>query len=548
MNQHRFWRSLRLTLALILSLFLAMGLGMHNPLWAPTSVLMVEAGTVGEARMRWWQRIAGTVLGVVWGFFTVWSFIQEPILLVTFCSFSIILLAYASLVHFVWQDFWRWVMVGFLVIISYAILDVQSSFSVMMDRIGCVFIGATTIYILHILWPLEISNTHQAQQQALLHSLQQWLNEPPELVAKRFFVLLGDLRALRFRLSRNYGDYRVLHDPQKRAFGALYGIEQLARHLYAWRIKYPVPITAELAWVSALIQALHDEQPLPAAPYPFRAGSLLDLMQKDAKQLISGKSCSKSLLRWQWQNRLLKAGGDSPLLSAFSVGLICALSLVIWRYTGWPGGNLTILLGSVSLLMSQYGEKVPARVFLLPLFIGSIVLFPIFVLVMPRVGSDTGLIVLMAVVYLPLAWLLHGTNRVLAVVGTLMAVMINSGSNNYIPNELYVQRFFVMCWGCLGISLLFPLIQHILLPDDTETRLKNHFFAWHQEWRHWLLQPNGQDMTRQVAKLERRIDIILALYGRLPLDKQPQWQAKLAQLPLLMASGQQWSTKIAVVV
>ncbi|MGL5800805.1 MAG: hypothetical protein ACRCYN_12245, partial [Plesiomonas sp.] len=205
-------------------------------------------------------------------------------------------------------------------------------------------------------------------------------------------------------------------------------------------------------------------------------------------------------------------------------------------------------LGSVSLLMSQYGEKVPARVFLLPLFIGSIVLFPIFVLVMPRVGSDTGLIVLMAVVYLPLAWLLHGTNRVLAVVGTLMAVMINSGSNNYIPNELYVQRFFVMCWGCLGISLLFPLIQHILLPDDTETRLKNHFFAWHQEWRHWLLQPNGQDMTRQVAKLERRIDIILALYGRLPLDKQPQWQAKLAQLPLLMASGQQWSTKIAVVV
>ncbi|MGL5238924.1 MAG: hypothetical protein ACRC8O_13035, partial [Plesiomonas shigelloides] len=107
--------------------------------------------------------------------------------------------------------------------------------------------------------------------------------------------------------------------------------------------------------------------------------------------------------------------------------------------------------------------------------------------------------------------------------------------------ELYVQRFFVMCWACLGVGLLFPVAQHILLPDDTEQRLKNHFAVWQREWRHWMLQPYQTDMTRKAAQMERRTDIILALYGRLPKNKQANWQAKLAQLPLLMATCQQWS-------
>lgn len=541
MNRLRFWRSLRLTVAIILSLFLAMGLGMHNPLWAPTSVLMVEAGTVGEAQMRWWQRIAGTVLGVLWGFFLIWHFVQRPEQLIVLCGLSAFVLAYASLTHFAWQDFWRWVLVGLLVMLCYGILNPMGSFSVMVDRIGCVFIGATTIYVLHILWPLEVGRSHQEQQQALLRSLQGWLDASPEALPGHFFGLLGQLRMLRFRLSRNYGDYHVLHDPQRKAIGSLYGVELLARHLYAWCVKCPQPEPVELEWVRALIAALSEGAVLPAPPSALRSGSLLSLMQQDAQQLQAGHSCSKSMLRWQWQNRLFQAGTDSPLLSALVIGGVCAASLQIWHYTGWPGGNLVVLLATVSLLMSQYAEKVPTRLFMLPLFIGSLVLFPIFVFVLPQLGSDDALIIMLVAVYLPLAWLLHGSNRTLAVVGSLMSVMINSGSSNYIPSELYVQRFFVMCWACLGVGLLFPVAQHILLPDDTEQRLKNHFAVWQREWRHWMLQPYQTDMTRKAAQMERRTDIILALYGRLPKNKQANWQAKLAQLPLLMATCQQWS-------
>ncbi|MFL1800657.1 FUSC family protein [Plesiomonas shigelloides] len=541
MNRLRFWRSLRLTVAIILSLFLAMGLGMHNPLWAPTSVLMVEAGTVGEAQMRWWQRIAGTVLGVLWGFFLIWHFVQRPEQLIVLCGLSAFVLAYASLTHFAWQDFWRWVLVGLLVMLCYGILNPMGSFSVMVDRIGCVFIGATTIYVLHILWPLEVGRSHQEQQQALLRSLQGWLDASTEALPGHFFGLLGQLRMLRFRLSRNYGDYHVLHDPQRKAIGSLYGVELLARHLYAWRVKCPQPEPAELEWVRALIASLSEGAVLPAPPSALRSGSLLSLMQQDAQQLQAGHSCSKSMLRWQWQNRLFQAGTDSPLLSALVIGGVCAASLQIWHYTGWPGGNLVVLLATVSLLMSQYAEKVPTRLFMLPLFIGSLVLFPIFVFVLPQLGSDDALIIMLVAVYLPLAWLLHGSNRTLAVVGSLMSVMINSGSSNYIPSELYVQRFFVMCWACLGVGLLFPVAQHILLPDDTEQRLRNHFAVWQREWRHWMLQPYQTDMTRKAAQMERRTDIILALYGRLPKNKQANWQAKLAQLPLLMATCQQWS-------
>lgn len=541
MNRLRFWRSMRLTIAIILSLFIAMALGMHNPLWAPTSALMVEAGTVGEAQMRWWQRIAGTVLGVLWGFFLIWHFVQQPEQLIVLCGLSAFVLAYASLTHFAWQDFWRWVMVGLLVMLCYGILDPMSSFSVMIDRIGCVFIGATCTYVLHVLWPLEIGRSHQEQQNALLNSLQTWLDMAPPALAEQFFVLLGQLRMLRFRLSRNYGDYHVLHDPQKKAIGALYGVELFARHLYAWRVKYPQPDPDEQEWVRQLICALAEGQPLPAPRPSLRSGSLLFLMYQDAQQLQAGRSCSKSLLRWQWQNRLFQAGTDSPLLSALVIGGVCAVSLQVWHFTGWPGGNLVVLLATVSLLMAQYAEKVPTRLFMVPLFIGSLVLFPMFVFVLPQLGSDDALIMLLVVIYLPLGWLLHSSNRIVAVIGSLVSVMINSGSGNYIPSELYVQRFFVMCWACLGVALLFPLAQHILLPDDTEKRLRNHFAAWQREWRHWLLQPYQTDITRQAAQLERRTDIILALYGRLPKNKQDNWQKRLAQLPLLMATCQQWS-------
>ncbi|MGL4466274.1 MAG: hypothetical protein ACRCUK_02110, partial [Plesiomonas shigelloides] len=137
-----------------------------------------------------------------------------------------------------------------------------------------------------------------------MRSLQGWLDASTEALPGHFFGLLGQLRMLRFRLSRNYGDYHVLHDPQRKAIGSLYGVELLARHLYAWRVKCPQPQPAELEWVRALIAALSEDAVLPAPPSALRSGSLLSLMQQDAQQLQAGHSCSKSMLRWQWQNRL----------------------------------------------------------------------------------------------------------------------------------------------------------------------------------------------------------------------------------------------------
>ncbi|KAB0624930.1 hypothetical protein F7R25_38295, partial [Burkholderia stagnalis] len=43
-------KALRLTLAVMLSLYIAMRLGMHSPDWAVTSALIVSLGTIGQIR------------------------------------------------------------------------------------------------------------------------------------------------------------------------------------------------------------------------------------------------------------------------------------------------------------------------------------------------------------------------------------------------------------------------------------------------------------------------------------------------------------------
>ncbi|MGL5418741.1 MAG: FUSC family protein, partial [Plesiomonas shigelloides] len=65
-------KATRLTIAILLSFYIAIRLGMHSPGWAITSVLVVSLGTIGEIQAKWWQRIVGNFAGGVAAFFMVW--------------------------------------------------------------------------------------------------------------------------------------------------------------------------------------------------------------------------------------------------------------------------------------------------------------------------------------------------------------------------------------------------------------------------------------------------------------------------------------------
>ena len=100
-------KALRLTLAVMLSLYLAMRLGMNSPDWAVTSALIVSLGTIGQIRSRWWQRIVGNFVGGSLGFFVIWWLAQDPFTIMLCAALFGSLCTYISLTNFQYKDLWR---------------------------------------------------------------------------------------------------------------------------------------------------------------------------------------------------------------------------------------------------------------------------------------------------------------------------------------------------------------------------------------------------------------------------------------------------------
>ena len=536
-------KATRLIVAIVIALYIAMRLGLESPDWAVTSVLVISIGTIGEIQARWWQRIAGNVVGGAIGFFMVWWLVQDPIaIMLAICLFGS-LCAYISLTNFIYKDMWRWIIIGFVIVVSASLSDPNKAFSVFLSRIACVFIGSSVIFMLSALWPIDYVSSIKNQYQGLLDTLCNLLDKNSEYAMKLFLGFKQKVSAFRMSLSANYSDYRAIYPKDVNVINRIYALEKLGRHLYSLKTQHALTDDVQ-SWIKASLQAVKSRSALPKLEHDKRGryGSLIALIEADFAELTEGKTPTRemSLLRWQWQNRMFSAGTDSAFTSACLFFITSLFSLILWRHN-WPGGNVVMLLTAVLLVMCQYGERMSPRNLLVGFSVGTIYAFPLFIFLLPNLHNADAFWLGLIAMYFPLAFFMNGTykSRAVPFMAFATAVMVNVNSHNYVPSDGYFNNYVTFLFVLTAVILISSAALSLLVINDTETRLKTQIEGWVKERRRFLTD-RSYNRAKILARLERRTDVIISMYSKLDVKQQEQWKKKVASIPLMLTRIQRW--------
>ena len=536
-------KATRLTIAILLSFYIAIRLGMHSPGWAITSVLVVSLGTIGEIQAKWWQRIVGNFAGGVAAFFMVWWLAEDPVTIMLAAALFGGVCTYISLTNFLYKDMWRWIIIGFVIVFSASVSQPDKAFPVLFDRVGCVFIGSTIIFVFSALWPLEYIESLQKQYHGLLSNLKDILDKDDGDPVDVFLAFVQKISAFRTMLSSNYSDYRAVYSRDFNVINRVYALEKLGRHLYSLKMQHALTAPVK-EWVINSLIAVKDHQELPRLGVEAhgRYGSLIRLIEDDFDELVRKDMTTSEMsrFRWQWQNRMFSAGTDSPLTSSFLFFISSITAMVLWRH-GWPGGGVVMLLTSVLLVSCQYGERMSPKSYAIGFSVGTVYAFPIFIFLLPNLHNAEAFWLGMVMIFFPLAFLMYGKYQMKAIsfMAFATAVMVNSNSKNYVPSDGYFESYVTFVFVIAAVLLISVAALTLFVVNDTETRLKAQIEGWVKERRRFLTDKN-YNRAKTLARLERRTDIIISMYNKLDSNQQQKWRNKVASIPLMLTRIQRW--------
>lgn len=131
---------------------------------------------------------------------------------------------------------WRWIIIGFVIVFSASVSQPDKAFPVLFDRVGCVFIGSTIIFVFSALWPLEYIESLQKQYHGLLSNLKDILDKDDGDPVDVFLAFVQKISAFRTMLSSNYSDYRAVYSRDFNVINRVYALEKLGRHLYSLKM------------------------------------------------------------------------------------------------------------------------------------------------------------------------------------------------------------------------------------------------------------------------------------------------------------------------
>lgn len=168
----------------------------------------------------------------------------------------------------------------------------------LFDRVGCVFIGSSVIFIFNLVWPLEYAASWQKQYHVILEKLAILLNKEDVDAVALYLELSQKIDLLRQSLSLNYSDYRSIYAQEYNLINSIYALEKLSRHLYSLRMQHALDDQAK-AWINAAITAAKAHEAIPPIEMAHspRYASLLTLIAADLQGIVEkcDHRCAKPL-------------------------------------------------------------------------------------------------------------------------------------------------------------------------------------------------------------------------------------------------------------
>ncbi len=480
--------ALRLSLAAVCSLYIAMRLGLENPYWAPVTLMVIEAGFQGMVLQRISDRIWGTLLGVILGLSVLFMAGDMRFVLIALCFALVTLTTYLSLEYRSHLLLWRWTALTIMLMVVIGLsYDYDTYFMTNLSRLWSILVGISVSWVFHVLFfPLAsaIGIFFTLRKiTGLLRTVSPEIDATGQVAALAGFYV--NMEALHHLLASHalekYGT--IIRAGQARQ--VLEALESVGEQVIIARGNAQ-------EFVASILDTLDTINPLVVTSLP-TAGTQLGALCAESPAGVPGKliraaeRMSRELLSMDMSTaKKTVPAASSPVRAYFFdswyddtftngykaviVGIGTAVGLWLWSEVAWPGGLFMVLLVMILGQFTAFTHNFPLKALVVLVILSLIITNLLMIFIIPVFDSTSGFFVWLFLLHLFFSWLAFSANKTLAFAALTLLIMLNLFINGYSATPYAMQLTLTYSWGVAG-GLLFGIFTALLVKPVSTYRL-----------------------------------------------------------------------------
>ncbi len=491
--------ALRLSLAAICSLYIAMRLGLENPYWAPVTLMVIEAGFQGMVLQRIRDRIWGTLLGVILGLSVLFMAGDMRFVLIALCFALVTLTTYLSLEYRGHLLLWRWTALTIMLMVVVGLsFDYDTYFMTNLSRLWSILVGISVSWVFHVLFfPLASAMGIFFTLKkiiGLLRAVSQETDAPGQVAALAGFYV--NMEALHHLLASHALEKYGAITRAGHVRHLLEELESVGEQVIIARGKAQGVVTSILDTldtvnplaVSSLPTAgtqlgvLCAESPADAPVKLMRAvermgRELLSMDMSVAEKSVPAENLpSRAYFFDSWYDDTFTNG-----YKAVIVGIGTAASLWLWSETAWPGGLFLVLLVMILGQFTAFTHNLPLKALVVLVVLSLLISNLLMIFVIPVFDSTTGFFGWLFLLYLFFSWFAFSANKTLAFASLTLLLMLNLFINGYSATPYAMQLTLTYSWGVAGGLFLGIFTALLVKPVSTKSLLERQQKAFSEE-------------------------------------------------------------------
>ena len=480
--------ALRLSMAAVCSLYIAMRLGLENPYWAPVTLMVIEGGFQGMVLQRINDRIWGTLLGVILGLSVLFIAGDMRFVLIALCFALVTLTTYLSLEYRSHLLLWRWTALTIMLMVVIGLsYDYDTYFMTNLSRLWSILIGISVSWIFHVVFfPLAsaIGIFFTLKKiTGLLRTISSETDTTGQVAALAgFYVNMETLHHL--LASHALEKYGVITRAGQ-ARHVLDTLETVGEQVIIARGKAQGIVTS-------ILDILDTINPLALISLP-AAGTQLGVLCAESpadapvKLMRAAERMSRELLSMDMSvTKKTVPAESSPIRAYFFdswyddtftngykaviVGIGTAIGLWLWSEVAWPGGLFLVLLVMILGQFTAFTHNLPLKALAVLVILSLIITNLLMIFIIPVFDSTAGFFVWLFLLHLCFCWFAFSANKTLAFASLTLLLMLNLFINGYTATPYAMQLTLTYSWGVAG-GLLFGIFTALLVKPVSTYRL-----------------------------------------------------------------------------
>lgn len=545
----------RTGLAVAGALYASLWLGLENPYWAPTTILVVEGMNYGAVSDKLFKRLAGNIAGTLAGLLLVGLLSQTGLLYALACG-SLAMLGTYAMLETRHPQFWRWAVVAAGLVTLTRVNAPILAFYLAVDRVCGVAIGLVAAALSHqVVLPRYAGEDYRNSLCRLIEKLSALSGQRAEQVAQGSVSpllqpgeLCGGVAMLRDELRHACRDTnafrrkRLSHervlailddlaahltlicteppsapfDVTSRSLSACY-LRTLANRLYTLRADLPCCGDA-----SCQRHDDNDAGPVPSKSFQgpwceliLLAHECMDRLEYETRRCFLAEDTTADCIEKAYHPMREDPYGG-PFHSAWKAllaGGATTLGMVLWRFTGWPGGSAIPLLATLQIIFCTAGPALTLPFVIVIQFAAMVLSALLLFFVLPVIHSTEFFFLVIASIFTFWGWFMHAPNPRVRGLGMLVGVLMNSCAYSYAATMASFAVVTSYAWCMVGGTLVSGLLIALFYPSSPRRRFQRHASCCFEQIRLALATPLPHESMEKLGIARRHAQLMLAWAG-----------------------------------